>query len=122
MTGDQDSREQWCRIKLKEKHIYTELFQTCLTAILHYSQPQWRQKREIPLLVILVQQNRAKFHKNCGVNGKSTKFGTMIVYDKVKNIGYGPHRDLSHNSKYSMFNFLHQDSVMEKRLSQTIPN
>ena len=70
----------------------------------------------------LVQRNRAKFDKNCGVYGKSTKFGTMIVYDMANNIGYGPHRDLSHNSKYSRFNFLHQDSSMETRLSQTIPN
>ena len=34
----------------------------------------------------------------------------MIVYDIVNNMGYEPHRDLFHNSKYSRFNFLHQDS------------
>ena len=71
---------------------------------------------------LIVQQNRAKFYKNCGVYGKSTKFGTMIVYDIINNIGYRPHRDLSHNCKYSIFNFLHKDSSMEMRLSQTIPN
>ena len=56
-------------------------------------------------------------YKNCGVNGKSTKFGTVIVYDIINNVGYGPHGDLSHNSKYSRFHFLHQDSSMETRLS-----
>ena len=59
---------------------------------------------------LLVQQIRAKFYKNCGAYGKSTKFGTMIVYDIVNNMGYEPHRGLFHNSKYSRFNFLHQDS------------
>ena len=34
----------------------------------------------------------------------------MIVYDIVNKMGYEPHRDLSNNSKYSRFNFLHQDS------------
>ena len=68
-----------------------------------------------------------QIYKNCGVYGKSTKFGTMIVYDIVNNRGYewfryGPHRDLCHNSKYSRFNFLHQDSSMETRLPQTILN
>ena len=74
------------------------------------------------LEIIIVQQIRAKFYKNCGVYGKSTKICPVIVYDMVNNIGYGPHRDLSHNSKYSRFNFLHRDSSMETRLSQTIPN
>ena len=79
-------------------------------------------KQVFRLTEMLVQQFRAKFYKNCGVYGKSTKYGTMIVYDKVNNMGYGPHRDLSHNSKYSMFNFLHQDSSMETRLPQKILN
>ena len=61
-------------------------------------------------VLLLVRQICAKFYKNCGVYGKSTKFGTMIVYDIVNNMGYEPHRDLSNNSKYSRFNFLHQDS------------
>lgn len=74
------------------------------------------------LEIIIVQQIRAKFYKNCGVYGKSTKICPVIVYDMVNNIGYGPHQDLSHNSKYSRFNFLHRDSSMETRLSQTIPN
>ena len=61
---------------------------------------------------------------NCGVYGKSNKCGQepMIVYDIVNHTGYGPHRDLSHNFKNSIFNFLHQDSSMETRLPQTIPN
>ena len=46
----------------------------------------------------------------------------MIVYDIESSIGYGPHRDLSHNSKYSRFYFLHQDPCMETRLPQPIPN
>ena len=52
----------------------------------------------------------------------STKFGTMIVYDIENSTGYGPHRDLSNNSKYSRFNFLHQAPSMETRLPQAIPN
>ena len=40
---------------------------------------------------IVVQQIRAKFYNNCGVHGKSTKFGAMIVYDMVNNTGYEPH-------------------------------
>ena len=61
---------------------------------------------------------------NCGVYGKSNKCGQepMIVYDIVNHTGYGPHRDLSHNLKNSIFNFLHQDSSMETRLPQIIPN
>ena len=33
----------------------------------------------------------AEWWNNCGVYRKSTKFGTMIVYDIMKNIGYGLH-------------------------------
>ena len=61
----------------------------------------------------------ADWWNNCGVYGKSTKFGTMKVYD---NMGYGNHRYLSHNSKYSRFNFSHLVSTMETRLPQTIPD
>lgn len=53
----------------------------------------------------LVQQNDEIMVE---FNRKSTKFGTMMVYDIVKNIGYGPHRDPAHNSKYSRFHFLHR--------------
>ena len=53
----------------------------------------------------LVQQIRAKFDKNCGFCGKSTKLGTMIVHDMANNIGYGAHLDLSHNSNWSRFIF-----------------
>ena len=66
----------------------------------------------------------AEWWNNCGVYGKSTKCGQepMIVYDIVNHTGYGPHRHLSHNFKYGIFNFLHQDSSMETRLPQTVPN
>ena len=64
---------------------------------------------------VIVQQVCAKCYKNCGV-------GNDIVYDIVNNMGYGPHSYLSHNSKYSRFNFLHQDSSMETRLPKTIFN
>ena len=46
----------------------------------------------------------------------------MTVYDIENSIGYGPHWDLSNNSEYNRFNFLHQDPSMETRLPQTIPN
>ena len=46
----------------------------------------------------------------------------MIVHDMVNNMGYGPHRDLSHNFQIQQINFLHQDSSMETRLQQPIPN
>ena len=48
--------------------------------------------------VVLVRQIRAKLYDNCSVCAKSTKFGTMIAYVILINIGYGPHRNLSHNS------------------------
>ena len=49
-------------------------------------------------VVVLVRQIRAKFYDNCSVCAKSTKFGAMIAYVILINIGYGPHRNLSHNS------------------------
>ena len=43
----------------------------------------------------------------------------MTVYGIENNIGYGPHRDLSHISNKSRFNFYHRHSSMETRLTQT---
>ena len=68
--------------------------------------------------LLLVRQIRAKFHKNCGFCGKSTKLGTIIVYDRVNNIGNGAHRDLSHNSDQTRFLFCHPETSMETRLVQ----
>ena len=53
----------------------------------------------------VVRQIRAEFNKNCGFCGKSTKLGTIIVYDMVNNFGCGAHRDLSHNNSKRRFLF-----------------
>ena len=39
--------------------------------------------------------------KNCGIYGKSTKFGTKIENYLLNNIRYGPTWDLSHNCNYN---------------------
>ena len=45
--------------------------------------------------------NPADRCKNCGIYGKSTKFGTKIENYLLNNISYGPIWDLSHNCNYS---------------------
>ena len=55
--------------------------------------------------LVIVRQIRAEFNKNCGFCGKSTKLGTIIVYDMVNNFGCGAHRDLSHNNSERRFLF-----------------
>ena len=39
--------------------------------------------------------------KNCGICGKSIKFGRKIENHLLNNISYGPTWDLSHNCNYN---------------------
>ena len=53
--------------------------------------------------------------KNCGIYGKSTKFGTKIENYLLKDISYGPSWDLSHNCNYN--GLLHYTNI-EARLGE----
>lgn len=48
-------------------------------------------QRDIPLVV---QQIGANFLANCGICGKSTRFGTEVEVHQLSNFNYGPTRDL----------------------------
>ena len=71
----------------------------------------------VALFLLLVRQIRAEFNKNCGFCGKSTKLGTIIVYDMVNNFGCGAHRDLSHNNSERRFLYCPLRTGMETRLA-----
>ena len=44
---------------------------------------------------LVVRQIGAKIWPNCGIYGKSTKFGTVTVLDELINLSYGPTRNSS---------------------------
>jgi len=48
-------------------------------------------QRDIPLVV---QQIGANFLANCGICGKSTRFGTEVEVHQLSNFNYGPTQDL----------------------------
>ena len=79
-------------IQRHQKYYGLQLFK-CLKQ--SSTQPfQFRHATLLPLkAAVLVQQIGAKFQVNCGIYGRSCKFGTQLKIHQMINFSYGPTRD-----------------------------
>ena len=104
-----------CLLRYGIKNCWLWQTEKCLTIVNVIQNMPWSILVNLHLLP-LVRQIGAKIWRNCGIYGKSTKFGTKIETYLLNNISYGPIWELPHNCSFSGFKVAHWNSSMDTRL------